>query len=154
MLGRHFTLITDHQPLVQIFGKKKLISEMTANRLARYAVFLQNYDYSIQYRNTKNHANADVLSRFPRRVSHTEEKVREDVFQISCEESLLDAKKVAMETAKDPFLKKIFLFIQEGWPKVIDESVEYHTEFKALSDRREQLYCEHGCITWSNLPSI
>ena len=30
------------------------------------------------------------------------------------------------------------------------ESVEYHTEFKALSDRREQLNCEHGCITWSN----
>ena len=151
LLGRHFTLVTDHQPLVQIFSKKKLISEMTANRLARYAVFLQNYDYSIQYRNTKNHANADALSRFPRRVSHTGEKVKEDVFQISCDVSLLDAKKVTMETAKDPFLKKILLFIQEGWPRVIDESVKYHTEFKALSDRREQLnYCEHGCITWSN----
>ena len=150
LLGRHFSLVMDHQPLVQIFGKKKLISEMTANRLARYAVFLQNYDYSIQYRNTKNHANADILSRFPRRVSHTGEKVKEDVFQISCDESLLDAKKVAMELAKDSFLKKILLFIQEGWPRVIDESVKYHTEFKALSGRREKLNCKHGCITWSN----
>ena len=97
----------------------------------------------------KNHANADVLSRFPRRVSHTGEKMK-DVLQISCDESLLDAKKVAMETAKDPFLKKILLFIQVRWPRVIDESVEYHTELKALSDRREQLNCEHGCITWSN----
>ena len=109
LLGRHFTLVTDHQPLVQLFGKKRLISEMTANRLARYAVFLQNYDYSIQYRNMKNHANADVLSRSPRRVFHTGEKGKEDVFQISCDESLLDARKVAMETAKDPFLKKILL---------------------------------------------
>ena len=99
LLGRYFTLVTDHQPLVHIFGKKKLISEMTANRLARYAVFLQNYDHSIQYRNTKNHANVDVLLRFPRRASHTGEKVKENVFQISCDESLLDAKKVAMETA-------------------------------------------------------
>ena len=150
LLGRHFTLVTDHQPLVQIFGKKKLIPEMTANRLARYAVFMQNYDYSIQYRNTKSHANADVLSRFPKQVSHPEDNVSEDVFQISCEESLLDARKVAMETAKDPFLKKILMFIQEGWPRMFDDSLEYHPEFRSVSDRREQLNCEHGCITWGN----
>ena len=101
---------------------------------------MQNYDYSIQYRNTKNHANADVLSRFSKQVSHREDNVsEEDVFQIFCEEPLLDARKVAMETAKGPFFKKILLFIQEGWPRVFNDSVEYHPEFKSLSDRREQL---------------
>ena len=151
LLGRHFNLVTDHQPLVQIFGKKKLIPEMTANHLARYAVFMQNYDYSIQYRNTKNHTNADVLSRFPKQVSHREDNVsEEDVFQIFCEESFLDARKVAMETAKDPFFKKILLFIQEGWPRVFNDSVEYHPEFKSLSDHREQLNSEQGCVTWGN----
>ena len=63
---------------------------------------------------------------------------------------MLDARKVAMETAKDPFFKKILLFIQEGWPRVFNDSVEYHPEFKSLSDRREQLNSEQGCVTWGN----
>ena len=38
---------------------------MTAARLQRYALFLAAHDYSIRYRSTKLHGNADGLSRLP-----------------------------------------------------------------------------------------
>ncbi|GBP95163.1 Transposon Tf2-9 polyprotein [Eumeta japonica] len=45
-----FVLKTDHKPLLSIFGNKKGIPEMTANRLQRYALFLSAYNYTVQRR--------------------------------------------------------------------------------------------------------
>ncbi|PIO77827.1 reverse transcriptase [Teladorsagia circumcincta] len=45
--GRHFTLKTDHKPLVAIFGNKKGIPVYSANRLQRWATMLLNYDFAI-----------------------------------------------------------------------------------------------------------
>ncbi|XP_052901553.1 uncharacterized protein K02A2.6-like [Anopheles moucheti] len=61
--GRHFTLQTDHRPLVRIFGSKKGIPTYTANRLQRFALTLQLYDMDIEYVPTGSFGNADVLSR-------------------------------------------------------------------------------------------
>ena len=65
LFGRSFTLYTDHQPLTSIFHLRKSIPVVTAARLQRYALFLAGYDYSIDYKNTKIHSNADGFSRLP-----------------------------------------------------------------------------------------
>ena len=65
LYGRHFILITDHKPLIAIFGPSNGVPSMAANRLARWALTLSQYDYSVEYRPTKNHGNADALSRLP-----------------------------------------------------------------------------------------
>ena len=65
MYGRNFILVTDHRPLVAMFGPDKGTPTLAANRLARWALLLKQFDYNIEYRRTKAHANADVLSRFP-----------------------------------------------------------------------------------------
>ena len=65
LFGRSFTLFTDHQPLTSIFHLRKRIPIATAARLQCYALFLAGYDYTIEYRNTKVHSNADGLSRLP-----------------------------------------------------------------------------------------
>ena len=65
LYGRPFTLITDHQPLTAIFHPEKHLPAMTAARLQRYALFLAGYRYSIVYRKTTDHGNADGLSRLP-----------------------------------------------------------------------------------------
>ncbi|XP_055522647.1 uncharacterized protein K02A2.6-like [Wyeomyia smithii] len=49
LLGRRFTLLTEHKPLLSIFGSKKGIPLHTANRLQRWALMLLNYDFDIRH---------------------------------------------------------------------------------------------------------
>ncbi len=53
LYGRHFTLITAHQPLTTILNHEKGIPAMTAARMQCYALFLAAHNYSIEFRGTK-----------------------------------------------------------------------------------------------------
>ncbi|BES87362.1 Hypothetical Protein NTJ_00167 [Nesidiocoris tenuis] len=63
--GRLFILITDHRPLLHIFGKKRKLPSHTATRLLHYAIYLQMFEFDIEYRKSEQHGNADFLSRLP-----------------------------------------------------------------------------------------
>ena len=58
-----FILVTDHKPLTALFGPKEGTPLLAANRLARWALWLNQFDYTIEYRKTADHGNADALSR-------------------------------------------------------------------------------------------
>jgi len=58
LLGRRFRLITDHAPL------QWLNAEKMEGLLRRWALSLQEYDFSIVYRKGSQNQNADTLSRF------------------------------------------------------------------------------------------
>ena len=51
--GIHFTLETDHKPLLTLFGENKNMPEMTSNRLKRWALRLSEFTYTIRYKNTR-----------------------------------------------------------------------------------------------------
>lgn len=57
--GRKFTLYTDHAPLVQIFSPTKGLPFYSAMRMQHYALFLQGFNYTTKYKNSKLNANAD-----------------------------------------------------------------------------------------------
>ncbi|KAL5258791.1 hypothetical protein ACHWQZ_G009300 [Mnemiopsis leidyi] len=145
LYGRSFKLITDHRALVRIFGDKP-IPEMTAGRVTRWALFLMNYKYEIEYRNTKNHANADMLSRLPKTVVHSTKGNDEiaDMFALTMSETLLNAELVASETKKDPILSKVLEYTLNGWPK----NLKCEGDLKAFWSRRDELSHELGCLTW------
>ena len=69
LFGRKFTLGTDHKPLITILGHKKAIPPLAAARLQRWAILLSAYDYSLEFRPSQSHANADGLSRLPLRTT-------------------------------------------------------------------------------------
>ena len=74
LYGRFFVLVTDHKPLLTIFGPNKGIPVMSASRLQRWAIILSAYSYSIEYKSTKQHGNADCLSRLPLETDPTFKK--------------------------------------------------------------------------------
>ena len=63
LYGRRFTLLTDHKPLLSIFGSKTGVSAHSANRLQRWELSLLSYDFRIEYRKTNHFGQADALSR-------------------------------------------------------------------------------------------
>ena len=65
LYGRKFILVIDHKPLLSMFSPTKATPALAANRLAWWAWILNQYNYSIEYRNNSVHGNADVLSRLP-----------------------------------------------------------------------------------------
>ena len=73
--GRHFTFVTDHQPLLSILSPSKGVSTMTSARLQRYTLFLSGMDYEIKFRNTSRHANAHALLRLPMQETCQQDEV-------------------------------------------------------------------------------
>ena len=65
LFGRHFTLQTDHKPLMTLFNETKGIPVQASARIKRWALSLSAYEYTIACRTTKQHANADAMSRLP-----------------------------------------------------------------------------------------
>lgn len=95
IFGRHFTLQTDHRPLLHIFGSKKGIPTFTANRLQRFALTLLAYDFKIEYVRTDDFGNADLLSR----LINTHTKPDEDCI-IASVNLEADVKSIAVNAIK------------------------------------------------------
>ena len=74
--GRHFSIKTDHKPLTHIFNETRATLSMASGHIQRWALTLGGYDYSIQYREGKNMANADALSRLPLNRPHQSRRPR------------------------------------------------------------------------------
>ena len=58
LFGTKFEVITDHSALVWLMNLKD-----PNGRLARWAIYLQSYDFEIIHRKGTNHTNVDALSR-------------------------------------------------------------------------------------------
>ena len=60
--GRHFSIESDHQPLLHLFGESREIPPLASSRIQRWALTLSAYHYSIRYKAGKTLGNADALS--------------------------------------------------------------------------------------------
>lgn len=101
LYGNHFTLITDHKPLAQIFNPQKGLPAYSAMRMQHYAVFLQAFNFSIKYRKSNDHSNADGLSRLPIAEKRMAECDPIDVFLMENLETLpVTAKEITKNHAR------------------------------------------------------
>ena len=150
LYGRPFTLYTDHQPLTTIFGPKRGVPPLAAARMQCWALILSAYDYQIQFKPTKAHANADGLSRLPvssasmpSPPSQDNRLPDSDVFSIRQIEALpMTHIQLRAATRRDPLLSRVLLYTQRGWPLDVPESMKpyYH--------RRDELSLENQCVLW------
>ena len=144
LYGRPFTLYTDHKPLTTILGSKAGIPTLAAARLQRWALLLSTYQYTIEYRSTACHANADGLSRLPLQSTGEEEDVTAaTVFNVAQLESLpVTAEQLRAATGCDQILGKVLLLTQKGWPTKVND------DLKPYWIRRDEITIESGCLLW------
>ena len=143
--GRKFTLITDHQPLLAILGPKRGIPSIAAARMQRWALVLSAYQYDIVYRSTRDHANADCLSRLPLQQKEAMGNPPDaSVFNIAQISMLppITSEAIQAATRTDPILGTVLRYTQNGWP------LNFPTELKPYWTRREALTIEQNVLMW------
>ena len=92
-----FTLVTDHKPLTLLLGPKRGIPVLAS----------------------QNHANADALSRFPRKTieeTHDWTHKADEVNHVQMERIPITALKIHEVSRGDPVLSRVVRCVLHGWP--------------------------------------
>ena len=106
---QHFTVVVDHHALCFLLGKKD-----TSGRLLRWQLYLQEYDFTIQYKKGKTHCNADCLSRFPlpETIPDGEDSDHDRTIALLTEK----VSDIVTAQASDAFCKRIFGLLHHPEP--------------------------------------
>jgi hypothetical protein len=157
LYGRRFILVTDHKPLISLFGTEKGTPSMAANRLARWSLILHQYDYEIEYRATAQHGNADALSRLPTGEDPVFDKEEEEedidtvcmVKTINQQLNLLDGA-LRKHTEKDQLLSQVIKYTREGWPPkdTSSEARNQENDVDAFRKLADSLRVTNGCLLY------
>ena len=78
LYGKKFKIVTDHSALQYLMTLKN-----PTGRLARWTIFLSQFDYEIVHRKGKKHCNADYLSRPVLMIEHREPESEDQVVKIT-----------------------------------------------------------------------
>ena len=126
---------------------------MAANHLARWALMLSQYDYSIEYHKSSDHGNADALSRLPAGEDplfdkEEEEEERSMVPSICMVNQQLDPDYdplkpgvLTRESSTDSVISSVVKYVREGWPHTISSEEVMH--YRGLAD---SLWTARGCL--------
>ncbi|XP_058817519.1 uncharacterized protein K02A2.6-like [Topomyia yanbarensis] len=139
LYGRKFVIYTDNESVKQIFSETKGLPTMSALRMQHYATFLQSFDYTIKFRPTKQHYNADAFSRLPIDTKQPDNVVEEaDMLEISIIETMpLTIQDLAKGTSVDGSVKILYQGLQNG--KTVDAKDRFGIDQNEFSLRG-------GCI--------
>ena len=101
-----FTLITDHKPLLTLINAYRANPTHTSNRIQRWALILSMYEYSISFKSTATHGNADALSRLPLPETSKDPPVPAETVLLleQLSESPISVKQIKLWTRRDPIL--------------------------------------------------
>jgi len=147
LCGKKFTLVTDHKPLVAIFGSHKHLPPLVANRLHRWALYLSGFTFDIVYRSTKEHGNADALSRFPVKddstVSMDVDCEVNSIVELQLGTLPVNVKSIRKFSSRDKVLSQVYKFIESGW-KCINKDDPLYPYFL----HRTEFSIIQGVIMW------
>jgi len=149
VLGRQFTLETDHKPLEGIFGEKRDLSrsKVVSNRRIRWASELMEYSFDLLYRDGKSNTLADFLSRFPvwerERLDELSEQNEARIRAIQLESIELSEQVLREKTSSDSTLQLVKRFITQGWPAKVDD---VEAPLRPFWHKRDELTVEDGIV--------
>ena len=140
LLGRHFTLRTDHRPLT--FLLKKHWQGRQSAKFVRWNDRLAQFDFDIQYRPGAENDVADFLSRHPVSSEETfEDQQDQNLLIRRVAEDGISVDIIREATDSDSLLQQAIHFVQTQWPKHMK-----HKDMKPFFNVRHLLSVEHGCL--------
>ncbi|PFX15928.1 Uncharacterized protein K02A2.6 [Stylophora pistillata] len=135
----------ESRPLTLLLGPKRGIPVLAASRLQSWAIQLSAYQYDIEYRASKDHANADALSRLPRKTVEEPDDWNieaDQVNRVQMQRAPITVSQIREATRGDPVLSRVMHCILHGWSaeKCISD------EFKIYYNKQDEFTVEDGCI--------
>ncbi len=112
LFGHSFELITDHKPLLGLLGEQKPISPQASARIRRWLLYLSQFEYTLNFRRTTEHANADALSRLPLLVEPSTSDIPPEVVMLTeyLSNSPVTADQIAAWTTNETELSSVVQF--------------------------------------------
>lgn len=114
LIGQKFEVTTDHKPLLSFFNKS--IDNLPL-RIQRWMLAVQSYDFHLRFISGKDNLTADGFSRNPIKYNTFAEEQAEYTVCFILSQSPMDLKQVAEESMSDPFCKRLYNAIKNGWTK-------------------------------------
>ena len=142
LFGRSFLLLTDHKPLLGLLKEDHAVPSQASARIKRWSLFLSGYEYTLMFRNTTAHANADALSRLPLPVQPSKNELEPELVLLAdhLSDSPVTADDIRFWTKQDQKLSRVLQFQRQGWPSKGDP------ELQPYLSKRYELSTYDGCI--------
>ena len=145
LFGRHFTIVTDHKPVLGLLNATRAIPAVCSPRVLRWSVDLGGYDYELIYRPGSSIPHVDALSRLPLPVQPVVVPGVSDILLLQSDCSLrLSSQTIADLSRNDPVISKVMHWAMHGWPAHVDSS------FESFARRQAELTVESGCLVWGS----
>ena len=143
--GRPFLIVTDHRPLLGLFGEKRAVPQMLSPRMQHWALTLAAYEYQIIHRPGLSIPQSDALSRLPVANAPILVPVPADTIMTMqyMDMSPVTASDIRRETARDPVLSQVFLRTRDGFQQHDDNE-----QLKPYIQRKDELSIHDGCLMW------
>ena len=135
----------DHKPLLGLLHEHKPPSQHATARIRRWSLYLSMFEYTLRFRNTTAHANADALSRLPLPVEPAVSKLPPELVLLTehLSDSPITACQIRTSTNQDLSMTKIVQFVQQGWPSSCPAE-----ELRPFFERKTELSPFEGCLLW------
>ena len=147
LYGHRFNLVTDHKPLLSLLQEHRAIPTTTSNRIQRWALTLSMYDYTISFKPSTTHSNADALSRLPIVCNQEDPPIPAETVLLleTMSESPVSVEQIRSWSSRNPVLSRVLQLILSGWPNQMDSP-----EIKPFFSRKLELSAQDGVILWGN----
>lgn len=115
--------VMDHKPLMALFRPIREIPLLSTNQLARWALWLNKFDYTIEYQKSADYGNADAFScllsgnnNFDIEESGEDMEMVRTIKVLSLQVKPVDTNILRQESGKDPVITTVMHYVHEGWP--------------------------------------
>ena len=139
--GRCFVIMTDHKPLVSLFGELKHVPVTSPRVQQKWAITVRGYEYKIHYQAGRSRGNADCLGWLPLPVTVKEEPDERVLLIEELDSSPISAAQICHCTDRDPMQAHVREYLMRGWPdgKIDINMAPYHCG-------RDELGVQDGCV--------